>query len=174
MASCKTIEIKVPLQSKTSETSEPITPDEAVARLERYCAYQDRYAREIEQKMREYHLEPADAEIILRYLIEEKFIDDGRYADAFVRGKVRQNHWGLVKVRQALRAKGIDMAHVDAAIENLPKAEYRQILDAELLKRWKEARTSDKHLRRQKAIQSVIRAGFEPEYVFEAAAQLLG
>ncbi len=162
----------MPIRSKIPKSAQPITPDEAIARLERFCAYQDRYKQEIVLKLKEYQLAPEDAETILTYLIEEKFIDDGRYADAFVRGKVRQNHWGLVKVRQALSAKGIDAAQIQAAIENLPKAEYQQILQVVLLKRWKEARASDAHLRRQKAIQSVIRAGFEPELVFEAAAQL--
>jgi regulatory protein len=155
------------------QENELITPDEAVARLERYCAYQDRYKLEIVQKMREYQLEPAIAETILNYLIEEKFIDDARYADAFVRGKVRQNHWGLVKVQQALRAKGIDHCHVQAAMENLPKAEYQEILASELKKRWKVARAATPILRRQKAVQAVIRAGFEPDLVFEAAHRLL-
>jgi regulatory protein len=160
----------MPIQKK--KITEPLTVDEAVVALERFCAYQDRYAKEIRQKIKEYQLSPEDAEVIVKYLIDDNFINDARYADAYVRGKIRSNHWGAVKIRLALLTKGIAEKWVDAALGNFPKEEYNQIL-RELATRKQESLTDESEFdQRQKISASLYRAGFETDLVLEVVNEL--
>lgn len=56
---------------------------------------------------------------ILASLIEDKFVDDGRYAAAFARDKATLTGWGPIKILHALRAKKIDPKLINAAIEEI-------------------------------------------------------
>jgi regulatory protein len=154
--------------------TEPYTVDEAVIALELWCAYQDRYEKEVRQKMVEYQLDPNDAEVILKYLIDDKFIDDARYADAYVRGKIRSNHWGRVKVRLELRAKGITDKWINTAIENFPEEEYLAILSHWIEKKAHKWRLLPVIVQRQKISLFLYQCGWEQEHVLAALDQLYG
>jgi regulatory protein len=65
---------------------------------------------------------------ILRHLTEEKYIDDRRYAEAFVRDKYRFNKWGRIKIAQGLRMKGIDNNTISEAMHCIDEEEYLAIL----------------------------------------------
>jgi regulatory protein len=160
----------VPIQKK--KITEPLTPDEAVVALERLCAYQDRYVKELRLKLQEFKVEPVDAEVILKYLVDENFVNDARYADAYVRGKIRSNHWGAVKIRLALLTKGIAEKWIDAALENFPKEEYYTIL-RDLAQRKQETLTDESEFeQRQKISATLYRAGFETDLVLEVVNEL--
>ena len=47
------------------------------------------------------------AERLVESLVEDRFVDDSRYAAAFAREKARLSGWGPVKISFALTAKGI-------------------------------------------------------------------
>jgi regulatory protein len=154
--------------------TEPLTPDEAVVLLERFCAYQERYTKEIRIKMAEYLLDTADAEVILDYLIEERYIDDARYADAYVRGKVRNNHWGFTKIRLSLGAKGIQSRYIDAAINQIPTNEYEAIAKKVAEKRQADVESETPFVQRQKISQTLLRAGYEQDLVVRVVDGLFG
>ena len=50
------------------------TVDEIKKKLEHYCVYQDRCHKEVETKMKEYHLIPEAKEIILLHLVQSNFL----------------------------------------------------------------------------------------------------
>lgn len=56
---------------------------------------------------------------IIDFLKKEKFIDDLRYATAFVRDKSALAGWGRVKIRHALSAKGVSRECVETALAEL-------------------------------------------------------
>ncbi|MFR6633809.1 MAG: regulatory protein RecX [Alistipes onderdonkii] len=53
---------------------------------------------------------------MLAKLVRDRFIDDARYAGAFVREKLRLSGWGGYKIRTALQRKRIDRALIDATL----------------------------------------------------------
>lgn len=61
----------------------------------------------------------AEAEKIVSMLVEEKYIDDLRYASAFARDKASISGWGAVKIRYQLSSRGIDRSVIDAALEEI-------------------------------------------------------
>lgn len=56
---------------------------------------------------------------VLNVLVEEKFVDDRRYAAAFARDKSTIAGWGAVKIRYMLSAKGISKDIISEALEEV-------------------------------------------------------
>ena len=61
----------------------------------------------------------AAADEIVASLVKDRFVDDLRYASAFAREKSSLTGWGPVKIRFALRAKGIGESDISAALEEV-------------------------------------------------------
>jgi len=59
---------------------------------------------------------------ILNTLVEERYVDDLRYAEAFARDKSAISGWGEVKIRYMLSAKGIDRDTITRALEGIDAA----------------------------------------------------
>lgn len=84
-----------------------MTYEMALQRLTALCASAEHCEYEMMEKMRKWEVEESDRERIMEYLRQAKFVDDERYARAFVKDKVRYNKWGRRKVEQGLWAKHI-------------------------------------------------------------------
>lgn len=59
------------------------------------------------------------AEKIVASLIEEKYVDDLRYASAFARDKASLSGWGIVKISYMLSAKGIPKNVISEAVKEI-------------------------------------------------------
>lgn len=92
------------------------TPEQALASLMRLCARAEKSEGDARRLMRGWGLTERDAEAVLARLVRERFIDDRRYAAAFVREKMRLSGWGEYKIRAALQRKGIRCEVIDAAL----------------------------------------------------------
>ena len=73
-----------------------MTQNEALEKIKKYCAYQERCQSEVRQKLYDFELHNNDIENILCSLIEQNFINEERFAKNFVRGKFRQKKWGQI------------------------------------------------------------------------------
>ncbi|MFT4761020.1 MAG: regulatory protein, partial [Saprospiraceae bacterium] len=71
-----------------------ISYDAALDRMQKYCAYQDRCHKEVRSKLFEIGMYGDDLENIIVKLIEEKFLDEQRFATAYAGGKFRLKKWG--------------------------------------------------------------------------------
>lgn len=60
-----------------------------------------------------------EAQKILQTLVEEKYVDDLRYASAYAREKSSISGWGEVKIRYMLSAKSIDRDTISKALEEI-------------------------------------------------------
>ena len=92
------------------------TPEQALAALMRLCARAEKSESDARRLMRSWGLTDRDAGQVLAKLVRDRFIDDGRYAEAFVREKLRLSGWGAYKIRTALQRKGITKELIDAAL----------------------------------------------------------
>lgn len=110
-----------------------MTSEEILYKLAARCSASELCLADIEAKLNRYDLTEEERTRILRRLVEEKYVDDGRYAEAFVRDKYRFNKWGRIKIAQGLRMKGIDNETISCAMEAIDEREYLNIL-RELIK----------------------------------------
>ena len=104
--------------------------DEILYKLAARCSVSEQCLSDIEAKLEKYDLSDEEKTRILRHLVEEKYVDDRRYAEAFVRDKYRFNKWGRIKIAQGLRMKGIDNETISVAMEAIDEEEYMEILDS--------------------------------------------
>ena len=63
------------------------TIKEALVKLQKYCAYQDRCHKEVEQKLTQMRMIPKAIEQIIVDLIQNNYLNEERFAKAYVRGK---------------------------------------------------------------------------------------
>ena len=87
--------------------SNPLTPDHVLDKMAKYCAYQERCVKDVRDKLKTFDIAEEEKEKILEYLLDNRFVDDERFAKAFVRGKVNQSGRGMNKIRFHLVQKGI-------------------------------------------------------------------
>ena len=102
-----------------------MTADEILYKLAAKCSTSEQCLSDIEGKLAKYDLPEEEKTRILRHLVEEKYVDDGRYAEAFVRDKYRFNKWGRIKIAQGLRMKHIDSETINIAMKAIDETEYR-------------------------------------------------
>lgn len=76
-------------------------------KLEAYCAYQDRCTFEVEQKLLNWGLSDADRSALIAYLKKHRFLDDERFVESYISGKVKIKRWGRAKIKMQLRLKRI-------------------------------------------------------------------
>ena len=95
------------------------TAEQALRSLMNLCARSEKCTSDALRLMKGWGVADADAQRVLQRLVAERFIDDSRYAAAFVREKINLSGWGVYKITTALRRKGIEGAIIsDVIAEN--------------------------------------------------------
>ncbi|MDE6276818.1 MAG: RecX family transcriptional regulator [Muribaculaceae bacterium] len=144
----------------------PITPEKALLRLEERCARSEMCEHEALERMARWGLPASDAIQVLRSLTSRKFIDNERFAAAFVRDKYRFQRWGRRKIAYALALKKIPRSIIGPAMEQIDDSEYREILSALIAAR---ARTLGEGARtyegRTKLFRMAASRGYESDLI---------
>lgn len=138
-----------------------MTADEILYKLAARCSTSEQCLSDVEAKLKRYDLSEEERTRILQYLVEEKYIDDKRYAEAFVRDKYRFNKWGRIKIAQGLRMKGIDNGTVNEAMGVIDEAEYLHILRELIKAKRKSTRGKSDYEVNGKLIRFATGRGFE-------------
>lgn len=90
-----------------------------LSKMETLCSKKEYNRKQILEKLSKAGCEGAEAAEIVSKLVENKYIDEARYARAYVRDKALINGWGDAKIRYMLAAEGIAASDVDAAFAEL-------------------------------------------------------
>ncbi len=145
----------------------PLTPDQALDKMAKYCAYQERSVKDVRDKLRTFDLPQEEKEKIIDYLLDSRFVDDERFAKSFVRGKINQSGWGANKIRFHLIQKGIDKAIIDEALGQTDEEVYRQRLIDILKTKSKTVKAASDFERKRKLAAYAMQKGFESSLVWE-------
>ena len=147
-----------------------MTADEILYKLAAKCSISEQCLSDIETKLSRYNLTEEERTRILRHLIEEKYIDDCRYAKAYVRDKYRFNKWGRIKIAQGLHMKGIDSETINNAMGAIDEDEYLEILRDLIKTKRKSTRGKNDYEINGKIARFAVGRGFE----YVAIRQCLG
>lgn len=143
------------------QKEQSLTLDLATAKIEAYCSKAEHCTSEVVTKLKSWNInERQIAEIVAR-LCKEKYINDLRYSRCYVKDKFRYNHWGRIKIAQALRVKNINEDDIKEAIEELDQQEYETTLKRLLAQKRKSIKASSDYERNGKLVRFALGRGFE-------------
>lgn len=149
------------------------SPEQALASLMRLCARAEKCESDARRLLRGWGIGEEEASRIVERLICDRFIDDGRYAAAFVREKLRLSGWGEYKIRTALQRKRIDRALIDAALAEADRPAMGERLRRQLERKARTAKYSTQYELKTKLIRYGLSLGYDYETVVEAASGLV-
>lgn len=147
--------------------------EQALESLMALCAKAERSTGDARRLMYRWGVAQQDQGAVIDRLISERFIDDSRYAQAFVREKTRLNGWGAFKIRAALSAKGIDRATIEQALEQIDPQSSKERLKELLAKKSKTVKAANDYDRRAKVIRYGLSLGYDYDAVIDAAQSII-
>jgi regulatory protein len=155
------------------KSDKTLSPDQVLDKMAKYCAYQERCVKDVRDKLKTYDLHQEDRDKILDYLLDNRFVNDERFAKSFVRGKVNQSGWGLNKIRFHLMQKGIAKDLIDEALGQTDEDLYRQRLIDILKTKSKTIKAENDFERKRKLAAYAMQKGFEGALVWEVLKEEL-
>ena len=136
------------------------------------CARQEYCESDLRSKLKMWGLDGPDTDAVIQDLIGQKFIDELRFTIAYIRDKIRFEHWGPVKIRFMLRAKKIPGDIIDQAFSETDPDTFTEVLKDLLHKKEKNLRSeSDPYKRRQKLIRFALSRGFELDQILKISRE---
>ena len=135
--------------------------EEARVKAEAYCSVSEHCTADVLRKLQSWGASEEDWEGIVRHLEEERYLDEGRYALAFVRDKYRFNQWGRVKIIQALRMKQVSSACIAEAMGGIDEEEYLSVLTRLLKRKQRSVKAASDYERNGKLIRFAAGHGYE-------------
>ncbi len=150
----------------------PLSAETAYEQAAARCARAEHCRADFRDKFIARGLAPAEADAVLDRLEDERFIDEVRYARAFVTDKLEFAHWGPLKVRMGLAAKRIARATADEALAAVEPKRWSEVLDEILQAKRRSTRASSLFELRQKLARFAASRGFAPGAVFDALDRL--
>jgi regulatory protein len=132
-----------------------------------YCAGKECCRSDISQKLASWSADEEETDKILHMLINEKFIDEKRYASAFVKDKFRYNKWGRIKIGSALRQKNIPSDIISGALENIDENAYREALKTIISGHRRTVKAKNQYELKGKLLRFGLSKGFESHLLYE-------
>jgi regulatory protein len=131
------------------------------------CAGREYCSEDIRMKLDSWGLNSHDVESVMNKLIKENFINDKRYAEAFVKDKYNHNKWGKVKIAAQLRAKRIGSEFIESALARLDEDEYRQTIRHILASHRKFVKAKNQFDLKGKLLRFGLSKGFESHILYD-------
>lgn len=146
---------------------------EAKMKLEALCAYQERCSWELDQKMIGWGVDSEDRGRLLAHLIEHNFLNEERFAQAFVSGKINIKRWGRVKIRQQLKQKKISDYSIQKAFSEIDESQYLSNLQQLAEKKWRTlGKEKDTYVSKMKVARFLSSKGYESDLIRESLENL--
>ncbi len=150
-----------------------LTPEQALERLEDACTRGEHSSGEIHEKLFRWGIAEHDRNTIIESLIKNRFIDDSRFARAYVRDRLTFAHWGRRKIAASLAAKRVARNITAEALAEIDETEYyRTLLHIMTVRLQRNGRPESKE-EYLKLIRHGIQRGFETDLVVRALKEAI-
>ncbi len=148
------------------------TLEQALSRLQRYCTYQDRCHIEVERKLTEMRMIPQAKEQIIMSLIEDDYLNEERFALAFVKGKFRIKKWGRIRLKAELKKRKISKYLIKSALEQISEKDYLFTFEELANRKANSIKADSILLKKKKLADYLIYRGWESSLVNNKMNQL--
>ncbi len=137
------------------------------------CSRREYCRKEMFEKAISWGCVPSDAQEVVDFLVKHGFIDDRRYAEAYVKDKWRFNKWGRIKLTYMLRGQGVGDADIRAGLSAIGEDAYTELLADELKKKRKSIKSDNEAEIKGKLFRFAAGRGFESDIVAEIIRNMM-
>jgi regulatory protein len=141
--------------------------DAALKKAMSICAGREMCLYDIRRKLTTWGVDEKDTDRILSILITEKFIDEERFATAFVKDKFRYNKWGKIKLVTALRMKKIPEEIIRKSLDIIDDDTYMDVLNSLIASHRKTVRFKNQYDLKGKLLRFGLSKGFESHLLYD-------
>ncbi len=142
----------------------------ALREAARMLGVSDKSARELKRRLRAARFSDEASDHAVSFLTEKGYLNEADACRRFAETAVRMKHYGRLRIREALAAKGYPAELSAVAAEEIPDEEYRDALRAQIRRRCPDFLELDP-AGRQKAAAALYRLGFTREEIRAALRQ---
>lgn len=132
-----------------------------------WCSRREMCKSEVKNRLQKTDLSNDEIAGIISTLIEEEFINETRFAKAYVHDKIAFQKWGIQKVKQALYFKGISQDDINEALGNINKEDYLEKFMAVAIARKRMIKGANDYEKNQKLIRFLLSKGVNTDDVFK-------
>lgn len=141
-------------------------------KAQRYCSMGEQCVHSLGKKMREWGVEPDEAEYIIGELIVGGYLNEERYAKAFVRGKFKMLKWGRRKIVYHLKMNNISSININIALREIDEEVYDEVLATLLLNKWNETK-GNIYFRKAKVMNYLLAKGYETDLILDKLNEIV-
>lgn len=146
--------------------------EKLVGRAAKICSTAEKCSYDIREKLIGWGINEEEAEKAIIYLKKNQFLDDNRYAQFFVKDKLKFNRWGRIKIAYALRQKKIKAEIIENAIGTIDESLYEEILDQLIAAKTKTVGNIHQAAGKAKILRFAAQRGFTSEEIFGSLKRL--
>lgn len=145
---------------------------EAIAKLEYYCAYQERCHSEVVSKLYDLKIDTDLHDLVIVHLISENYLNEERFARGFARGKHRISSWGKNRIKNELKQRKITDYLITKALTELDDELYFSTFEKISLSKWNTTTGKNIQSKKQKVIGYLHRKGYELDLIYDRITEL--
>ncbi len=138
-----------------------------LGKAEQMCVSRERCLKDIETKLDQWDTPANWIDKISESLLKNNFINEERYCRAFVKDKFTINKWGKIKIKIALKQKGISETDIEKGFLEIDNEAYNTLVDKLLQEKWRTLKGKNFE-KKAKAVRFLQSRGFENEIIFDA------
>jgi regulatory protein len=163
------------MESKVTRVKRDKSPQQALQSLMRMCARSEHSSGDALRLMKRWGVADDEARKVLSRLQSERFIDDARYAEAFVRDKLNLSGWGAYKIKMSLRAKGVSHEIIEEVVAPMIEAtDMTERLEEIMQRKLRTLKYSSPYDAKTKLIRFAASRGYDLEQAVECASRVVG
>lgn len=145
--------------------------EHALSRARAYCDKAERAHWDVRNLLTRWGIPYPEREQIIMALIEVDVLNEARYAEAFTVDKFRFNKWGIGKIQQHLKAKGVSPRNIADAMKRIDPKEYRKSVLEIAQKQLEKHKGLQDYQKKQKTARYLISRGYDSSVVWEIMSE---
>ena len=153
--------------NKILSTKTMLSKAKALKKAMYICSQKEQCKYDIIQKFRKWELEEKYNEELIAKLVQEKFIDEERYTQFYVKDKFQLNKWGKTKIRYMLRQKRIAENTIEGKLSTINDEEYNETCKNLITQKVATLKKISPLKLKKKVFRYLSSRGFEPDIIIK-------
>jgi len=158
---------------KMNKSNKTYTVNEALKRMENYCAYQERCHKEVDSKLFEMNMIDLAKEEIILHLLKHNFLNEERFAKVYARGKFNIKKWGKIRIVRELKFRNISAYNIKSALTEIDIDDYLITFNTLAEKKHQNIKESNPYKKSKKLTDYLLYRGWETDLVYKKVKELM-